>query len=104
MSEGNIRGPLTAIEQIDCAAHRANEGGDPWAKEAILLNDALLAANKEIVVKTKALQLQQRLMANLMAKGNINWGQTFSIDFVLMNESLIATDEALRLYPPKEKK
>ncbi len=42
-----------------------------------------------------ALKLIQQLMSNLMAKGNINWGQTFGIDFGLMNEALIAMDRAV---------
>lgn len=44
----------------------------------------------------KALKLNQRLLSNLMAKGNINWGGTFGIDdFGLMNETLLAMDRAV---------
>ncbi len=43
----------------------------------------------------EALKLLQRMMSNLMAKGNINWGATFGIDFGLMNEALIKMDRAV---------
>lgn len=42
-----------------------------------------------------ALRLVKEMMANLMAKGNVNWGSTFGIDFGLMNQALLAQDAAL---------
>ena len=34
-----------------------------------------------------------KLLNNLMAKGNVNWGSTFGIDFGLMNEVLLRLTE-----------
>lgn len=39
--------------------------------------------------------LYKRLMANLMTKGNVDWGRTFDIDFLLMNDALIKCDAAI---------
>jgi len=55
-------------------------------------NANLFAAAPEML---EALSLAQRMMQNLMAKGNINWGTTFGIDFGLMNETLIKLDRSI---------
>ena len=52
----------------------------------------LIAAAPEML---EALKLQKAFMANIMAKGNVNWGSTFGVDFGLMNEALIAQDRAI---------
>ena len=36
------------------------------------------------------------MMNNLMAKGNMDWGKTFNIDFAHMNKTLIAVSDALK--------
>lgn len=62
--------------------------------EGIEANERLIAAAPDML---KTLERFQRLMANLMAKGNVPWGQTFGVDFGLMNESLIMMDRTIEV-------
>lgn len=39
-----------------------------------------------------AIQLARKCFNNLMEKGNVNWGETFGIDFSLLNETLLALE------------
>jgi hypothetical protein len=64
-----------------------------YVRDAELANARLIAASPCLL---EALKLNQRLMANLMAKGNIDWGKTFGIDFGLMNETLVRMDAAVQ--------
>jgi len=50
---------------------------------------------EKLAVAEAAILLMEKCTENLLKKGNVPWGQTFGIDFGLMNEALIAQDKAL---------
>lgn len=52
----------------------------------------LFAASSDMY---EALKKTQDCFNNLLAKGNVNWGNTFGVDFGLMNEALLAQDKAI---------
>lgn len=60
-----------------------------------MLYRAYAQLQKDAQILVEALKKAKAMNDNIWEKGNVNWGNTFGLNFKVINDGLIAVDEAL---------